>query len=95
MDLNGVETINLAALGGADHVVVNDLSGTGVSQVNVALGAAGGAGDAAADLVDVHGSAAGRADRGAGRRWRGDRGRHARDGHAERCRSGRHARGER
>jgi Ca2+-binding RTX toxin-like protein len=54
MDVNGVETINVAALGGADHVVVNDLGGTGVAQVNVALGASTGGGDSAADLVDVH-----------------------------------------
>jgi Ca2+-binding RTX toxin-like protein len=57
MDLNGVETVNVAALGGSDHVVVNDLSGTGVGQVNIDLGVAG-AGDLAADSVEVHGSSA-------------------------------------
>jgi Ca2+-binding RTX toxin-like protein len=61
MDVNGVETINFNALGGGDHIVVNDLSGTGVSQVNIDLGAVPGAigGDAQADVVDAHGSNAG------------------------------------
>ena len=31
MDLNGVETVNFKALGGADRVTVNDLSGTDVT----------------------------------------------------------------
>ena len=38
MDLNGVENIQLNALGGADTITVNDLTGTGVSQVNIDLG---------------------------------------------------------
>jgi Ca2+-binding RTX toxin-like protein len=59
MDLAGIERIDVAALGGADHVVVNDLGGSGVNQVAIELGATGGvAGDGAADLVDVHGSGA-------------------------------------
>ena len=29
MDLNEVETVNFAALGGADNITVNDLTGTG------------------------------------------------------------------
>ena len=33
MDLNSVERIQLNALGGADNIVVNDLTGTGVKQV--------------------------------------------------------------
>ena len=36
MDLNGTEQINFNALGGADNVTVNDLSGTGVKQVRPA-----------------------------------------------------------
>ena len=28
MDLNGVETVDFTALGGADTITVNDLSGT-------------------------------------------------------------------
>ena len=41
MDLNGVETIRLAALGGADTITVNDLTGTDVTQVAIDLAAAG------------------------------------------------------
>ena len=33
MDLNGIEDIQINAAGGGDHLVVNDLSGTGVAQV--------------------------------------------------------------
>ena len=39
MDLNSVEHIQLNALGGADTVTVNDLTGTGVTQVAIDLGA--------------------------------------------------------
>ncbi len=41
MDLNGVEHIQFAALGGADTVTVNDLTGTDVNQVSVNLAAIG------------------------------------------------------
>src|SRR5947209_11572220 len=44
MDLNGVERINFNALGGADLITVNDLSGTAVTQVNVDLAAVAGSG---------------------------------------------------
>lgn len=56
MDLNDVEKIELNALGGADTVIVNDLSGTDITQVDVKLaGAIGGtAGDAQADTVIVN-----------------------------------------
>ena len=37
MDLNGVEKIEFHALGGADNIVVNDLSGTDVKQVAIDL----------------------------------------------------------
>ncbi|QBR72387.1 calcium-binding protein [Beijerinckiaceae bacterium] len=58
MDLNGVETIDFTALGGADNIVVADLSGTNVKQVNIDLGATpGGAGDGQADTVTVNGRA--------------------------------------
>ena len=58
MDLNDVERIDVNALGGADTIVVNDLSGTDVKQVNVNLaGTIGGtAGDAQADTVIVNGT---------------------------------------
>jgi Ca2+-binding RTX toxin-like protein len=56
MDLNGVEGIDLNALGGADQVTVNDLTNTGLTQINVNLGANGGGGDGAADAVIVKGT---------------------------------------
>ena len=56
MDLNDVEGIDFSALGGADNIVVNDLSGTDVIEVNTDLAVAGGSGDAAQDTVTVHGT---------------------------------------
>ena len=53
MDLNGIENINLIARGGADTVHVHDLTGTGVTAVNLDLGGA----DGAADTVTVDGTA--------------------------------------
>src|SRR5580765_1036161 len=53
MDLNDVERIDVNALGGADVITVHDMRGTDVTQVNVNLGAVGGAGDGAADQVIV------------------------------------------
>ena len=44
MDLNGVENIKFDALGGADTITVNDLTGTDVKQVNLDLGGSDGAG---------------------------------------------------
>ncbi|HEY2424416.1 MAG TPA: calcium-binding protein [Pseudolabrys sp.] len=60
MDLGTMERIEIAALGGADNVVVNDLSTTGVQQVAIDLsGTPGsGVGDGAADSVTVNGTAA-------------------------------------
>src|SRR5262249_25595414 len=58
MDLNGVEQIDFKALGGADTITVNDLSGTDVTDVNLDLaGVPGsGVGDNAADIVTVNGT---------------------------------------
>ena len=42
MDLNGIETVNFKALGGADTITVNDLTGTNTSQISLDLGASGG-----------------------------------------------------
>ena len=53
MDTEGVESVVFNALGGADQVTVNDLSGTAVKNVKVDLGA----GDGAADSVHVNGTA--------------------------------------
>src|SRR5262249_29656594 len=44
MDLNGVEDIDFNAKGGADTITVNDLSGTGVTQVNLDLAGTPGSG---------------------------------------------------
>ena len=54
MDLDDVESIDFKALGGADNIVVNDLSGTDVTEVNTGLVAAGGVGDAQPDNVVVN-----------------------------------------
>ena len=56
MDTAGVERVDFNALGGADVVTVNDLTGTDVSSVNVDLaGTLGGAtGDGQADRVVVN-----------------------------------------
>jgi hypothetical protein len=56
MDTAGVERVDFNALGGADLVTVNDLTGTDVSRVNVDLaGTLGGAsGDGQADRVIVN-----------------------------------------
>jgi Ca2+-binding RTX toxin-like protein len=55
MDLNDVEGIDFNALGGADRVVVNDLSGTDVTEVNNALASSigGSSGDGQPDTVIV------------------------------------------
>jgi len=57
MDVDGVETVDFNALGGADTVTVNDLSGTAVTQVNTNLAAGGGGGDLRQDQVVVNGTA--------------------------------------
>ena len=59
MDLDGIENIQVNALGGADTITVNDLTGTDAKQVNIDLsGTAGsGQGDGAADNVIVNGTA--------------------------------------
>jgi Ca2+-binding RTX toxin-like protein len=55
MDLNSVEKIQIAALGGADNITVNDLTGTGVKQVAINLSLQG-VGDGQADTVTVDGT---------------------------------------
>ena len=54
MDLNDTEAITFNALGGADTVVVNDLSGTDVVEINLNLTEA--ANVAGADTIIVHGT---------------------------------------
>ncbi|MEJ0074504.1 MAG: Ig-like domain-containing protein [Alphaproteobacteria bacterium] len=56
MDLDGIEHVHFNALGGADQVTVNDLTGTDVTEVTVDLSspAGSGTGDGAADTVTVN-----------------------------------------
>src|SRR4029453_8211660 len=58
MDTRGVERVDFNALGGADPVTVNDLTGTDVTSVNVDLAGTigGGAGDGSGDRVVVNGT---------------------------------------
>jgi hypothetical protein len=56
MDLNDVEQIDFNALGGTDNIVVNDLSGTDVTEVNINLAATlgGSAGDNQPDTITIN-----------------------------------------
>jgi len=56
MDLNQVEKIEYRALGGADNIVVGDLTGTGVTNVEIDLRGPNGGGDGAADTVTANGT---------------------------------------
>jgi Ca2+-binding RTX toxin-like protein len=56
MDLDNVESIVAKALGGADDLVVNDLSGTDIVNVVADLNAAGGGDDGQPDDVIVNGT---------------------------------------
>jgi hypothetical protein len=58
MDLDGIESIDVNALGGTDSVTVSDMSGTDLRRVNVDLaGSLGGSSaDGAADVVSVFGT---------------------------------------
>ncbi|HEY7115201.1 MAG TPA: hypothetical protein VH475_01370 [Tepidisphaeraceae bacterium] len=54
MDLNGVEEVDLDALGGADTITVNDQSATGLNTFNVDLGGSAIFADDQADLVIIN-----------------------------------------
>jgi Ca2+-binding RTX toxin-like protein len=56
MDLNGLESIVAKTLGGADNLVVDDLAGTDVANVQADLAGGGGGDDAAPDNVVVNGT---------------------------------------
>jgi len=58
MDLNGIERIDLNALGGDDRVTVNDLTGTDLSEINLNLSGTveGIGGDGQIDSVIVNGT---------------------------------------
>jgi Ca2+-binding RTX toxin-like protein len=55
-DLDGVEAIDFLAVGGADLLVVRDLTSTDVVEVNLALATLAGTGDAQPDTVVVEGT---------------------------------------
>jgi Ca2+-binding RTX toxin-like protein len=56
MDLDGVEAIRLNALGGADNLVVNDVTGTDLTAINTDLASPAGSGtqDGVVDTVTVN-----------------------------------------
>jgi Ca2+-binding RTX toxin-like protein len=56
MDTDGVESIDLRTLGGADNIVVGDLSGTDVTQIGLDLRGPNGGSDGAVDSVTVTGT---------------------------------------
>jgi Ca2+-binding RTX toxin-like protein len=56
MDLNSVENIDLATLGGTDTVTINDLTGTSLQNVNLDLGV-NGAPDQQPDTIVINGTA--------------------------------------
>jgi Ca2+-binding RTX toxin-like protein len=61
MDMDGVERLDLAALGGPDTFTVQDMSGTDFRRADVDLSGAAGGPDGQADVVTVNGTE--RADR--------------------------------
>ncbi len=56
MDLNDVESVDFNAAGGTDIIVVNDLHGTDLVEVNLNLAGLGGGGDLQSDTVIVNGT---------------------------------------
>lgn len=57
MDMNDIEEVDINALGGADKITVNDLSGTDVTQVDLGLSAGAGGGDQLVDTIIINGTA--------------------------------------
>jgi Ca2+-binding RTX toxin-like protein len=55
MDMGDVEALDLAALGGADKITINDTAGSGFAAANIDLSTPG-APDGAADVVTVNGT---------------------------------------
>ena len=56
MDVNDVEEVNVSALGGADTIIVNALSGTDVTEVEIDLVSFDGGGDGQPDNIVVNGT---------------------------------------
>jgi Ca2+-binding RTX toxin-like protein len=54
MDMDDVEAIDFRALGGADNIVVGDMSGTDITRIGIDLRGPNGGGDGAADTVTVN-----------------------------------------
>jgi Ca2+-binding RTX toxin-like protein len=54
MDLDDVERIDFRALGGADNIIVGDLSGTDVAKIDIDLRGPAGGGDGQADAITVN-----------------------------------------
>ena len=73
MDLDDVENIDFRALGGADNIVVGDLTGTDVTRIDLDLRGPNGGGDGAADTVTVNGTQGADVVRRRGRRRRRQR----------------------
>jgi Ca2+-binding RTX toxin-like protein len=59
LDVAGIEVANLRLLGGSDHVLVDDLTGTGLSVVDADLTDASGSADGQADEVVLFGTPSG------------------------------------
>jgi Ca2+-binding RTX toxin-like protein len=57
MDMNGIDSLALNAVGGADVVTVNDLTGTDLKQADINQAAIGGGGDGQPDIVIANGTA--------------------------------------
>ncbi|WP_372619527.1 beta strand repeat-containing protein [Falsiroseomonas sp.] len=57
MDVNGVEALYLRAAGGADTIIINDLSGTDVIDISIDLSAIGGGGDGQVDTIIINATA--------------------------------------
>jgi Ca2+-binding RTX toxin-like protein len=58
MDLNGIEALNIRALGSSDTITLNDLTGTGLTKANVDLSGFDGNPDGSPDTVIDNGTAA-------------------------------------
>jgi Ca2+-binding RTX toxin-like protein len=56
MDFDDLEQLELRMQGGADNVIVGDLSGTDLTRIDVDLRASTGGGDGAADTITVNGT---------------------------------------
>jgi hypothetical protein len=54
--MNNIEAFDLTALGGADQVIINDMTGTSIAKVHVDLTGSDGMGDQQPDVVTVNGT---------------------------------------